>query len=736
MAELRHPGIVRIVAEQCTDGAFYFYIMEYIEEGDLRTAILSGRLNQEERLEIVAEVGEALQFAHQRGVVHRDIKPSNILLDEKGHPKLTDFDLVRAFDSTGGTVTGGMLGTFLYTAPESLTDASQVGPAADVYSLGMTAIFAISGAELPAAVFRSPDKFIETLPVSEDLRRVLLKAVNWDAEQRWSSVEAFCQALKRAGALLKPQRPTIDALQTVLDAFAKALPWGGNLLHRLSTDGFEPTHCRELGSGRWLVRVRLPRSLSQLYGTAPEILHLVVADEVRGGDLRRAQQELRRFGFELDLDLLVVTDSAPDLPDRLQRITQLWGQWVPWTPVDGSFSSLAERLAACLPICDVFERQDPVRGRQVIGRNEVVAELSRRMLQGEALGIFGLRKMGKTTVVRAVTDRLDPVSARLSLSPEGVLDLGRDQSTLLVAWLDCLRAYERTVEFVAELLRRELEERCELARLSIPRAELGKSNLANLDNLLKATLKETTTPLCIVLDEYDLLFEGSAGQPGVEGVEKLFGILRAHAQETGRLSLVVIGRDPDFFERPEMGGWPNPMLQWFHPRWLGPMGTTDAQDLLQQLGHRVRLDVGERTVHLARVWTGGHPLLHRQFGSALLGLARDRSQSTSHIPTDPLCENTVGPFLERDAVMTICREVFDLLSRRYPDAANRLSEICRLPARETAEFIAARGGSHQPAIRILRNFGLLLGDQHEPVVPNIYRWYVQTFAPGAQRITA
>ena len=102
MNQLRHPGIIGVLEPKCQDGGFYFFVMEYLHGGDFHQAVISGRLSRGQRLSIIRQIGEAVHFAHEQGMIHRDIKPANILLDLEGKPKITDFDLVRTADSTGG----------------------------------------------------------------------------------------------------------------------------------------------------------------------------------------------------------------------------------------------------------------------------------------------------------------------------------------------------------------------------------------------------------------------------------------------------------------------------------------------------------------------------------------------------------------------------------------------------------------------------------------------------------
>ena len=173
MAELAHLNIVRVLEEQLQDEGWFFFVMEYVTGGDFGQAVLEGEFTDSEKLSIVTQVGKALEFAHKRGVIHRDVKPTNIVLDEGRRPKLTDFDLVLAADSTGLTQTQAMLGTLNYAAPEALESPKDAGPEADVYSLASTAIFALLKGQLPRGYYRDPSPAIASLECLSALVPVL-----------------------------------------------------------------------------------------------------------------------------------------------------------------------------------------------------------------------------------------------------------------------------------------------------------------------------------------------------------------------------------------------------------------------------------------------------------------------------------------------------------------------------------------------------------------------------------
>jgi serine/threonine-protein kinase len=205
MARLVHDAVLRVVQPYGHDGGHYYFVMDFVHGGDLRKAVLAGTVAKEAIIPIVLRIGDALALAHRQGLVHRDVKPANILLDASGLARLTDFDLVGAADTTGGTRTGA-LGTFVYAAPELLDRPQDVDARADVYGLAMTAVFGLLGHELPTIVVRNPGAVIDGLPCGAPIKAVLKRAVEWVREARYPSSSAFCSALVAARLEAEPGR--------------------------------------------------------------------------------------------------------------------------------------------------------------------------------------------------------------------------------------------------------------------------------------------------------------------------------------------------------------------------------------------------------------------------------------------------------------------------------------------------------------------------------------------------
>src|SRR4051795_68851 len=143
-ASLNHPNIVSVF-DIVTDDEGVLIVMEYVEGETLRDAIERGPTEPRRAVEILRGLAGALDHAHEEGIVHRDVKPANVLLGADGHTvKLADLGIATAVEGTRITMSGTVLGTAAYMAPEQL-EGHKPGPATDIYSLAVVAFETLSG---------------------------------------------------------------------------------------------------------------------------------------------------------------------------------------------------------------------------------------------------------------------------------------------------------------------------------------------------------------------------------------------------------------------------------------------------------------------------------------------------------------------------------------------------------------------------------------------------------------
>ncbi len=143
VARLNHRNLVAVY-DTGKDHDQPYIVMELVEGRSLQEAIAAGGLTEDRALEIVADVCNALEYAHDRGLIHRDIKPGNILLADDGTVKVTDFGIARAVDNETVTRTAAVLGTAAYLSPEQ-AQGMDVDPRSDLYSLGVVLYEALTG---------------------------------------------------------------------------------------------------------------------------------------------------------------------------------------------------------------------------------------------------------------------------------------------------------------------------------------------------------------------------------------------------------------------------------------------------------------------------------------------------------------------------------------------------------------------------------------------------------------
>jgi serine/threonine protein kinase len=194
LAALNHPNIVTIY-DFGQAGGFYFLLMEFVDGVNLRQLLRTRKFTPEEALAIVPPLCDALQFAHDRGIVHRDIKPENLLLDKAGRVKVADFGIARMLGTVNGNgntseptapenATQSAVGTPEYSAPEQKTDPQRVDSRADIYSLGVVFYEMLTG-ELPGKRIEPPSRKVR---IDVRLDEVVLRALEQKPELRYQQV--------------------------------------------------------------------------------------------------------------------------------------------------------------------------------------------------------------------------------------------------------------------------------------------------------------------------------------------------------------------------------------------------------------------------------------------------------------------------------------------------------------------------------------------------------------------
>lgn len=244
LAKLNHPNIVSVYDFGEAGGLFYL-LMEYVDGVNLRQAMRASQFTPDQALSIVPAICEALQFAHDEGVLHRDVKPENILLDTKGRVKIADFGIAKlmtdgrttlqspktkassdsqtqpavkrsesgvAFDkgeATTNEITGvsSTLGTPQYMAPEQIEHPSEIDHRADIYSLGVVFYELLTG-ELPKGKFAPPSS---RTPLDERVDKIVLRALAKDREHRQQSARELKTEVETVGEASGKREPSQTA---------------------------------------------------------------------------------------------------------------------------------------------------------------------------------------------------------------------------------------------------------------------------------------------------------------------------------------------------------------------------------------------------------------------------------------------------------------------------------------------------------------------------------------------
>ncbi len=206
LAKLSHPHIVT-VHDFGQAGGFFFLLMEYVDGMNLRQLLQHHKFTPEQALAVIPPLCEALQYAHDRGIVHRDIKPENLLMDKDGRLKVADFGLVKML---GEEADEKPVGTPRYMAPEQKDDPGRVDNRADIYSLGVVFYEMLTG-ELPSQKLQPPSRKVL---IDVRLDEVVLRALEKEPSLRYQQASEIQTRLETIAGdrraippVMSPPRP-------------------------------------------------------------------------------------------------------------------------------------------------------------------------------------------------------------------------------------------------------------------------------------------------------------------------------------------------------------------------------------------------------------------------------------------------------------------------------------------------------------------------------------------------
>jgi hypothetical protein len=373
----------------------------------------------------------------------------------------------------------------------------------------------------------------------------------------------------------------------------------------------------------------------------------------------------------LDAELMVAVGSLAE--GATVRDVHVWDGL-------GGERALVDTIGTALAQRDPFDRRAPVRGNLHFGRAPFIEELADAIVGTRMTGVFGLRRVGKTSAVYAALDRT--------------------RDAVLPVWIDVQGVVRRDVRgLTAALTRAALRAGVSRSRVEHAGGDATEVFTAALDAVREFGRLSNRVP-CVVLDEFDLLF---SAQDDREGIERVFDHLASECA-AGQIAVVAIGRDARRFQDARrLSTDRRSLVGQMEARWLPPLSREDAVEMLTGLARRAGKTFPLEHIATAYTAAGGHPLLLRLYGRVYLEMST-RAEAPAEVTT------TLGRFLETSDVGGVVGDALALLADCFPQEWR--SAVPHLHVGSATLSPAPE----EPWLGAFRAFGLVREDGHIPDV--------------------
>ncbi len=456
--------------------------------------------------------------------------------------------------------------------------------------------------------------------------------------------------------------------------------------------------------GSWHLHVKLPRRLEEQFSISRQfvVLCLPVRD-LRSQHVLLIKSLISQADVRVEPDFAIVVTDDSDTSEKIADwgVDRDTGVVIAGVSLDeieqlcaGSDTQrgLERIIGEWLRSQNLYDQRDPATGERFFGRGELLRELDRKLAQNRGhVGIFGLRRIGKTSVLYQLQDRLRRRDGIVSLFVDLERYAAAPQAALHIGGLIARLVADDTSVGVSAIRR----------SLHLPDHWEDGSPVSLIATVGDAIISALTSgalqgqQVVLILDEMEMLLPEPTAP--TESALAFLRTLRGVAQETRSVSIVLAGVNATPTESPVLGNFDNPLFQLVAPEYLGPLDLVDCSEMVRKVGRRMQVQWDKPVLEELSVAAGGHPLLARLIASDVVTTNTDRPLR----PTHGHIRKSLADFEHRHS--SIFEQIVVGLKRYYPEEL----EVLFLISSGDIEFASELVDENPDLLRHLVGYGVV-----------------------------